>query len=159
MLWNINYCHQKLAVIIWYFRKKILHRKTIIFMINFKNMLPIFDLIHIFTLSAFLIDPSYRTECESYYCWVIWIRGVWRTIVSGLVAVLYSDFRTKNGAHTTLTMIPNSRKQVPCMFLLVLEIIWDWDQKCWPIPLTFICRPTYWKTIFFYHIWRVNFHM
>ena len=43
-------------------------RKTIIFMINFKNMLPIFDLIHIFTLSAFLIDPSYRTECESYYC-------------------------------------------------------------------------------------------
>ena len=43
-------------------------RKTIIFMINFKNMLQIFDLIHIFTLSAFLIDPSYRTECESYYC-------------------------------------------------------------------------------------------
>ena len=100
-------------------------------------MLQIFDIIHIFTLSAFLIDPSYRTECESYYCWVIWIRGVWRTIVSGLVAVLYSDFRTKNGAHTTLTMIPNSRKQVPCVFLLVLEIIWDWDQKRWPIPLRF----------------------
>ena len=52
-----------------------------------------------------------------------------------LLAVFHSDFRTKNGAHTTLTMIPNSRKQVPCVFLLVLEIIWDWDKKRWPIPL------------------------
>ena len=61
-----------------------------------------------------------------------------------LWAVFHSDFRTKNGAHTTLTMIPNSRKQVPCVFLLVLEIIWDWDQKCWPIPLTWVkfqCAP------------------
>ena len=30
-----------------------------------------------------------------------------------LLAVFHSDLRTKNGAHTTLTMIPNLRKQVP----------------------------------------------
>ena len=105
-------------------------RKTIIFMINFKNMLQIFDLIHIFTLSAFLIDPSYQTECKSFYYWVILIRDVWRTIFRVLVAVFHSDFRTKNGAHTDLTMIPNSRKQVPSVFLLA-----DWDSKRWPIPL------------------------
>ena len=38
-----------------------------------------------------------------------------------LLVVFHSDLRTKNGAHTTLTMIPNSRKQVACVFTSIRD--------------------------------------
>ena len=45
-------------------------------------------------------------------------------IYQWFVAVLYSGFRTKNGAHTTLTLIPNCIKSILELFFIVKEMIW-----------------------------------
>ena len=41
-----------------------------------------------------------------------------------IVAIFGSYFRIKNGAHTTLTLIPNCIKSILELFFIVKEMIW-----------------------------------
>ena len=57
-------------------------------------------------------------------------------IYQWFVAVLYSGFRTENGAHTTLTLILNCIKSILELFFIVKEMIWLSDRKRKLIPLS-----------------------
>ena len=52
------------------------------------------------------------------------------------MAVLRSCFRTKNGTHTTLTLIPNLIKSVIESFFIVKEMIWLYNYNRKLIPLS-----------------------
>jgi len=56
-----------------------------------------------------------------------------------IAAVLGSYFRIKNGAHTTLTLIPNCIKSILELFFIVKEMIWlsNWKRKLVPLSSTF----------------------